>query len=333
MKSKLKPLIEVAKVSIALGLLYYLFSSGRIDVQSLKTLLEPGIIVVGLACTGAILLLSSERWRLLLQQQKFNVPLIHTFRLTLIGNFFSIFVPGGVGGDLVKAVLIAQNHPQERAKVVLTVLADRILGLFTMTFIALCSFSFEPELLQTENSIRFVFLGLLILFLGFIVTFYMLLSRRAEKLREKVHKLTDRFHRLQKLWVVSQSYHLSTGEIVRLFGLSLISQLTSVVLFMIIASRLLPELPSLSIFMFAVPVGFMVTAIPLAPGGIGVGQAAFFYLFSKAMGEETDIGAIGITAFQALQLFYGVIGAVLFMLLKQKSPQLNLEKEAGTTAS
>lgn len=329
MKKILNSLFQIAKIAIALGLLYYLFSSGRIDVQSLRRLIDPSMITAGILCTGAVLLLSSERWRLLLTQQGFSVSMFQAFRLTLVGTFFSIFVPGGVGGDLIKAVLIAQNHPQNRGKVVLTVLADRVLGLFTMVAIALLSFSFESDLLRTDVSIRFVFAGLMSLFLMFLILFYFLLAQRAEGLRNWVHGLTGRFPRLQKLWVFSQSYRLTASELARLFALSAAAQLTSVLLFTIFASRLVPEMPPIHVFLFAVPVGFMVTAVPLAPGGIGVGQAAFFYLFSKAMGHETDIGAIGITACQALQLLYGIVGAGFFIMMKRASPALAKEVETS----
>lgn len=333
MKGAFRILFQIAKVAVALGLLYYLISSGRIDLNSLKLLLEPQTIFVGFACVTLILAVSSERWRVLLKQQNFQMTSLRAIQLTLIGNFFSLFVPGGVGGDVVKAVMIAQNHPQNRAKVALTVLADRIFGLFTMTFLALISFSFETQLFASDSSIQFVFLGLLVLFFGFILTFYLILSAKTGDLRHKVDALLVHRPRLHKLWTAAQSYHLTWKQVFHLVALSAVSQLTTILLFVFIASRLMTEVPSLSVFLFAVPVGFMVTAVPLAPGGIGVGQAAFLYLFSKAMGQESSIGAIGITAFQALQIVFGMIGALLFMVSKHQNARLEVDQDTKHPAS
>jgi len=44
--------------------------------------------------------------------------------------------------------------------------------------------------------------------------------------------------------------------------------------------------------MFAVPMGFVVSAVPIAPAGVGVGQVAFLYLFQTYMGNSSSFGAI-----------------------------------------
>ena len=313
-----KVLIQSLKLGVSFGLLYYLISSGRIDLASLKRIFVWDVLLLGFMFVGVVLFMGSERWRLLMRQQGINQSRWATFKLTLIGGFFSIFVPGGVGGDVVKAVYIAKDHPENRAKVVLTVLADRILGLFTITCLALLSFSFETKLLSSDPSVRFIFYGLVGLFCAFLVFFYLLLSKRALALRGFFAEKISRFPRLLKVWDFAQSYHLSKIELLKLFSFSVTSQLCSIGLFVLVGFHLMDTPPPLSVYLFAVPVGFMVTAVPLAPGGVGVGQAALFYLFTKALGFETDVGAIGITAFQALQLFYGIIGAIFFVMIKKE---------------
>jgi uncharacterized protein (TIRG00374 family) len=327
MKPQIKSFItQTLKIGLAAGLLYYLFSSGRINVESLKTLLTLPVLVFGLLTVGVVLYFASERWRLLLKQQGLPCTRGQAYRLTLIGQFFNFFVPGGVGGDVVKAIMIAKDHPEQRGKAVLTVLADRILGLFTMTLLALVSFSFEPELLTREHSFQIIFVGLVIITAGFFFAFWLLLSKQAGKLRDLVELLTQKIPRLHKLWTFAQTYRLTWKQ---LFGLALLSfgaQLTQILLFMVVAYARSPEIPPLSVFLFAVPVGFMVTAVPIAPAGIGIGQAAFFYLFSKALGADSDLGVLGITAFQSFQLCFGLIGAVFFVLLKRQNPKLNLDE-------
>ena len=331
MKKKISShLFQLLKIGLAVGLLIYLVRSGRLDLAKLQSLLSPDFVILGFTLIGVILFLTSERWRLLLRQQNFKIAPVAAFKLTLIGNFFNMFVPGGVGGDLVKAVLIAKDHPGRRGEGALTVLVDRVLGLFTMTLLALASFSFEPELLQKDGSVQVIFIGLICLLFGFLFAFWLLLSKHATRLRSFVEVLTIRVQRLHKLWIFAQSYRLSTTELLKLFLLSLGSQLCSILFFMLTAYKL-ADFQYPGAFFFSVPVGFMVMAVPLAPGGIGIGQAAFYYLFTKAFGRPTEIGTVGVTGFQAFQIAYGMIGAGLFVLLKRAKPELsmqNLEKSA-----
>jgi len=326
MKKKAVSLLSTLfKVSVALGLLIYLFTSGRLNWQSLATLLSPLVIITGLLCVGTTLLFASERWRILLIQQGLGTSKFHAFKLTLIGTFFNFFVPGGVGGDVIKAVLIARDYPQKRGPSVLTVLVDRILGLFTMTFLALVSFAFAPQLLTQEPSFQFIFAALFVLFLGFLFTFWLLLAKSASGIRQIFDELTQKVPKIHRLWLAAKTYRFTADEVLHLSFFSLGSQLIQIVLFTAVASRLVPVLPPLSVFFFAVPVGFMVTAVPLAPAGIGIGQAAFLFLFSKAWGTETSIGVVGITALQAFQLLYGLAGAYFFVLLKKENPQMTIQ--------
>src|SRR5262249_58221984 len=54
----------------------------------------------------------------------------NAYRLGLVGVFYNTFLPGSVGGDLVKAFFIAREHPERRTRAVATVIMDRALGLF-----------------------------------------------------------------------------------------------------------------------------------------------------------------------------------------------------------
>ena len=48
----------------------------------------------------------------------------------MVGVFYNTFLPGSVGGDLLKAYFIAKEHPERKARAIATVIADRALGLF-----------------------------------------------------------------------------------------------------------------------------------------------------------------------------------------------------------
>ncbi len=71
--------------------------------------------------------------------------------------------------------------------------------------------------------------------------------------------------------------------------------------------------------LFAVPMGFLVTALPIAPAGVGVGQVAFAYLFQAYLQSDTQFGANSITAYQLSAVAWAIVGA--FLYLRRKKPK------------
>jgi hypothetical protein len=65
--------------------------------------------------------------------------------------------------------------------------------------------------------------------------------------------------------------------------------------------------------------GFLVTAVPIAPAGVGVGQVAFHYLFQTYLDRPTTFGTTAITAFQLTLVCWAVVGAVLY--LRRRKPK------------
>jgi hypothetical protein len=74
-----------------------------------------------------------------------------------------------------------------------------------------------------------------------------------------------------------------------------------------------------------------VTALPIAPAGIGVGQVAFNYLFQAYLQKPTGFGATAMTAIQLSTVCWALIGAVLY--LRRRRPHDLEEIEAIEQAS
>jgi hypothetical protein len=77
-------------------------------------------------------------------------------------------------------------------------------------------------------------------------------------------------------------------------------------------------------------IGIIVQALPISPAGIGVGQAAFFFLFNLSLGKESQLGPTAITMIQIMQFMWGLVGAYFY--LQRKKPGLEpatVETRAG----
>ncbi|MEN8376545.1 MAG: lysylphosphatidylglycerol synthase domain-containing protein, partial [Gemmatimonadota bacterium] len=115
-----------ARLAIGVGLLGVLLS--RVDLSQ-RTIRIGAEVVLGVGVTGALLLLaqavSALRWKEILGAQAPAWGFL--FRLYLIGNFFSLFLPTSVGGDAVRAVAASRALPA-RAAAVTSVVVDRLIG-------------------------------------------------------------------------------------------------------------------------------------------------------------------------------------------------------------
>ncbi|MNU01394.1 hypothetical protein D3C72_2447830 [compost metagenome] len=73
----------------------------------------------------------------------------------------------------------------------------------------------------------------------------------------------------------------------------------------------------------------MATAIPISPAGVGVGQAAFYFLFNVYTGTETELGPTVITAYQVGMFVLSLWGAFFYLRRKEKLPD-NQETQSLT---
>src|SRR5262249_54266655 len=82
------------------------------------------------------------RWYVLVRAQGLPFRLSDAVRLGLAGFFFNTFLPGSVGGDVVKAAFLAREQ-NRRTVAVATVLMDRVIGLWGLFwFVALLGGAF-----------------------------------------------------------------------------------------------------------------------------------------------------------------------------------------------
>lgn len=313
-------LITAFKLILSFGLIAWMVLTGKLPLRDLKSLFEPQIILFALISVGLGLALAAERWRLLLLSQGFQAERGPTYKMTLVGTFFSFFLPGGVGGDVVKAFYVVKNIGERRSQAVGTVVFDRLIGLFTMTLMALVTSFVEYKLLLQHPALKSFALILGLIFTLFLILFWLIWSRRTQSLRFSFLAALEKYPGLQQNLSRLNQFQLRKKEFIRIVALSLISQSFSLLFFIGIARFLGESQIPLSVFLFCVPMGFMATAVPISPGGIGVGQAAFLFLFTLVLGRQTEIGALLITAFQMTTLVYGLLGAYFYVFLKAQKP-------------
>lgn len=321
---KVKNLLILAlKLILAVGLIAWLVSSGKLDFYTLKNLLEPHWILIGLSIVATNWFFAAERWRGILQTQGFSMSSWQTMRLTMIGGFFNFAIPGGVGGDVVKGYYLARDNPQDRLRAVVTIAIDRLLGLFSMVLMALIVMTYDYKLVLSRPELRFIGAGLIALFLGFMMFWVLIFSRRLVnsgvviKILEKL-PLSETTTKIYHSFAVYKDIKKAFFKAIMW---SFLSQVAGISLFIFNGWVLGFNDVSLHTYFFVVPLGFMVMAIPISPAGVGVGQAAFYFLFNLTLQNPSSIGSATITAHQIFNFLFGLFGAIFYVTSKKRLPK------------
>ena len=287
-----------------------------------KILIHPLYTLTFITLIGINLILVSFRWLILLRSQGFDLPLKDIFSLGLIGIFFNYAVPGSIGGDLIKGYYLVQDHPQRKLQAGFTIVVDRLLGLYVMSFVALVALAVNYSLLNREWMLLTTAFGVLCLFL-FMTTFGCLsCSRRLNK------KLLSLFKKsphsiVWSLYEALHSYRENKSALFYAMGLSALAQLFMIFCFLLV-SRILGEDLELMAYFFAVSVGFIISSVPIAPAGIGVGQVAMLFLFEVYSGIPAQTGPIGMSMAQLSLLVWGLVGAYFYL---RRQPHMVSYKE------
>lgn len=307
------------KIAFAVALIVWLVKKGALDFKAMVNLATPGLVLFCLACVGLQIFFNNYRWVCLLRGQGFETTIRKTLPLSFIGMFFNFAMPGGVGGDVVKGYYLLQEHPERRMAAALSIFMDRVVGFFVMITTAFIALFMNWEIVEHSPQLTSIAIGVSLFFAAFIVFFGFSFSRRIGKLP----LLNWLFHKMpggSKFRAVFDTLHSYRHQPRALIAAMLLSGLNQVLLvaFVVAIGRAMDISLPLAAYFFLVPIGTVVQALPISPAGIGVGQAAFFYLFNQYLHTQSPLGPTAVTATQLVSFAWGLLGA--FFYLRRKKP-------------
>ncbi len=283
------------------------------------------LFMVSFVLFGLGVILSSWRWRTLLKVQQVDLPAWDAFKLTMIGTFFNLAIPGGVGGDLVKMVYL-KHHAQERTpEAVMTTLFDRILGLLGLFVVAIGAIALRWQfMLGASQAIQLTVLGVCAVSVGgalavlaalfsdsiFNVPFF------GARFRLVTRRRPRRFWRLVARVVKAISlFRAHLGTVALTLGCSVLIHVMTAIAVVCIGHGLHAEHLEVSDYFLAVQIANTVSAVPITPGGLG-GRDLVLAAFFEAAGEGPKRAVIG-PFLSLLIVLWGLIGGLFFLMEKQ----------------
>ncbi len=320
-------LTYLIKALLAGGLIFYMVDKGNLDFSKLFNDLPITVILWGGFVVFFSIFANTVRWNMLLKSQNLASSVLECLKITLIGLFFNFFFPSAIGGDVMRSFYIARDNKEQKVKAVFSVVADRILGMTSMVSLAMLTMIFYSTLVFSNDQLTKIFYSASLVSLGVIAFIVVSLSKGVKNklsqiqflkklpLKEKFIPFYDALH----------SYGDKKKTLVVAYLLSFISQLGMIYFVFLVGEQISDVALPIGTYFFAVPVGLIIIALPISPAGIGVGQLAFAYLFNVFSGVETDVGQLGITAYQMNLLFWGLWGAVFY--IQRKAPKKALSEQ------
>jgi len=303
---KRKLIISIIKCFIASGLIIWLVGSDRLDFSVLVSAPLSINHLFGLLLLFVNLLVQIVRWWWLLRIQRLHFTFWEATKLSWVGHFFSLALPGSAGGELARAYYVSRGAPKAKLAGFSTVLLDRFLGLNAILWLGSLSilfFTFYNELNSTIIQIGGLVILLaisssaLFLFLWFRYTRYLVLIFVPERFQEP-------------LAVVLDSYLSHGKDLLACFALSILAGLLLMGAFLMAVQITGVSISLLSLLLIG-PLVIVANSLPITPGGIGVAETTASLLFAQFGVEK---GAIIMLIVRLGLLLLRLPGGLIYML-------------------
>lgn len=283
MKEKI---LLIVKIIVSLGLMIYLFfliDWGRTinilqSVQISRLVFIPLITLLGFV-------FASFRWKLLLQDNHIQLPLIESFWGYWLGLFYSIFLPGVIGGDVIRVGLVVDRKKCPVVTSATIVLMERMIGVIvlflTMAIILLIAPGTVTVLIGASNRFHLTITAMVILA---IMGVFLIGRTRWPKFLERFGQNILANYLNKPLIILSS---ISRKSLVFSMLLSSLFEAADIFTVIFLAQALGFELPLLFFFVI-MPIVYVITILPISLGGLGVREGVFVFLLSQTNVQPSD---------------------------------------------
>jgi uncharacterized protein (TIRG00374 family) len=292
--------------------------------------IHAGYLALAFVIGFAAILTTFVRWYVLVRVVKLPFRMADAMRLGAIGFFYNTFLPGAVGGDAVKAWFLAKEHAR-RTVAVATVVMDRVIALWALVWmVALLGAGFWlGGLLEgpgSDQCVKIVIASWVIVGVSVLVwaLLGLLSHERAEKFAGRLSRLPKVGHSAAEFWRATWMYRCHPVGVLVVLGLSWVGHVGFVLLFYFSALTLFsPDsgqtVPTLIQHFLIVPIGMVISAVPLFPGGAGIGEAGFGGLYGW-LGCTAAAGVLGSLVQRVVNWGIGLLGGLVYLRMRSTIP-------------
>ena len=264
---------------------------------------KPLYLVLAVVVYMAGIFFWAMRWRALLSIADVRPSVLAVWRISIEAQAGGVILPAAVAGDALRVAYVREQNPgSDLAKIIASILADRLVGLATLATVALLG----ALVFHIEAAGPLVPL-LAAIPVGAVAMFFVLRipSLRTSKLVD--NRLVARFAKPMLEYAAAPDGPRALSKSI---GFSLLVSGSQLLVIRILVAALGGVPSSEAWVVVGTTLTFMVAALPAAPGGWGTTDAAYVYFLGKAA-IAAPIAASVCLIFRVLFYALAALGAVL----------------------
>ncbi len=270
--------------------------------------------------TIPVVIVTSWRWKMLLEVQGLKISLWRSIELAMIGTFFNSLLIGTTGGDVVKIFYVTRLMPKARSAAAFTVIQDRVIGLVALlVFGVILSLNSIPLFYSTPTTafatsvFYFFAAGGVVASLGALAGPYFLANARFRQLLLRL-PIGDKIGKLLGVYEVAA----------RAIGVNLLSAVISISshICTLISSycviRALHVSPDPLAFAAVVAVVNMLIALPTNVAGLGQREILFIKFLALFGVDQNTASTFSLSCF-CMTLCWSIIGYLFYFLYRHET--------------
>lgn len=322
----------VLRVALGVALLVWVLSRSGLSALGL-VLSSPWVLLVlfGLSLFGATV--EAERLGVMFRSAGLRLGRGLAYRVVPVGTFFNFCVPGGTGGDVVKLYYLVRENRGSGVEVATVVLVDRVVALTAVLCFVLALSLGNLGLVQSSAVLRAIVLVAVIALIAIavVVALAWSTSLRASRLYAWLMSRMPMRRYVERIANAVHAFRDRKRALLAAAAISLLGHMAVAATYVVVASAILPSVPW-PVVGFLSMLGMVANALPLTPGGLGVGEAAFEQLFLVAGATG---GAALLVLWRLSMIPLAMVGATLYISgrIGSKAPVVEPAPAAATPAA
>ena len=273
----------LAKVTTSLTLIALVLSYVDLS-QTLETLagIKFSYLIIPIFISFLQTATSSYKWKIILSIEGFAVKFIYLFKTYLIGQFISLFLPTGIGGDIYRIAAIKRTVGDFSSGAA-TVIFDRVSGLYALLVLAVTG-SFA----LVSNEVTFWLIAIVLFAPVFVLIFTK--SRVVSTLGSSRSQALKSLGRI----IASQRKFILSKKVIAVVILSITFQSIAIFVNYLYCQALSIDI-SLTHLWAIIPLIYLTDMIPFSINGIGIRDSAFVFFFVLLGYSAEEALALSIT--------------------------------------
>jgi glycosyltransferase 2 family protein len=282
---------------------------------------HPGWLALSVGFMGSTLFVGMLRWRLVLHAHGLPLSVPRATTISLVAHFFNSFLLGSTGGDVLKAFYAARLTHHKKTEAVVTVFADRLIGLFTMLLFAVIMLGANADLVRRHQPLALagLLVGIMWLTCGLLLGLSLWggLSRPWPRARAWLRDL-PKGEILERSLLACRVLGQNPKLLLRMMGLSMILNTLCVLQLLALVRGIDLQVPPLVLFV-VVPVVICISALPITPSGLGLRENLFVLLLAHPLlaVPATEALSLSLLAY-AGSVSWSLIGGLVYLNLRDR---------------